>query len=159
MRTWNIEELIDVPVCKAASKQRAGRDGRVKWGWCYRMCTKNYHNMLPEDRTVSGDFLKFCLCVTGHEMEQHLPCIPLDATSMKDANAKLKQLSTLSEDDEVTFNGSRVCAMPIGPQLGVVAWTSKTLNYWAHVLPMTAAIPESVACSRHSASFSRVIPH
>ncbi|EAR90543.1 DEAD/DEAH-box helicase, putative (macronuclear) [Tetrahymena thermophila SB210] len=47
------ENLLVVPISKAAAKQRAGRAGRVQRGECYRLCTKDqfvqlYDNSTPE---------------------------------------------------------------------------------------------------------------
>ena len=40
--------LLIVPVSKAASNQRAGRAGRCQAGVCYRLCTQNTWETLPE---------------------------------------------------------------------------------------------------------------
>ncbi|KAA8652209.1 uncharacterized protein ATNIH1004_001113 [Aspergillus tanneri] len=52
LRAYNpntgIETLTAVPISKAAAVQRAGRAGRTKPGKCFRLCTQQTYETLPE---------------------------------------------------------------------------------------------------------------
>jgi hypothetical protein len=44
--------LVVKNISKSSAKQRMGRTGRTREGFCFRMCTANYFNKLPEQRAA-----------------------------------------------------------------------------------------------------------
>lgn len=44
----NLESLVVVPASKSSCDQRAGRSGRMMPGKCFRLCTKEDYEDLPE---------------------------------------------------------------------------------------------------------------
>ena len=44
----NMESLVVIPTSKSSSDQRAGRSGRVMPGKCFRLCSQDDYNKLPD---------------------------------------------------------------------------------------------------------------
>jgi len=110
--------LIVKNISKSSAKQRMGRTGRTREGFCFRMCTVNYFNKLPEQRApeitrapitnVAIEFINVGLdpvaLFKGRVTEQR----------MKDTLNLLKELKMIDINNNVTELGSFVTRFPLG---------------------------------------------
>jgi HrpA-like RNA helicase len=110
--------LVVKNISKSSAKQRMGRTGRTRAGFCYRMCTGKYFLGLPEQRepeiarapitNVAIEFINVGLdpvkLFKGRVSE----------TRMKDTLNLLKMLKMIDKESRVTDLGKFVTMFPLG---------------------------------------------
>ena len=106
------------PISQASAEQRRGRAGRLEPGTCYRLWEE--HGQLEQETSPEirrEDLTQFVLTVaaTGYR--------PQDLTFLDEppdfavarAQTELKSWGVLSDNDTLTTEGAKICALPINP--------------------------------------------
>ncbi|XP_002737580.2 ATP-dependent DNA/RNA helicase DHX36-like [Saccoglossus kowalevskii] len=122
----NICTLKPEWISKAAAKQRRGRSGRVKPGFCYHLFTQLRAHMmadyqLPEMlRTPLEEVcLQIRLLKLGH-IEEFLSKAmnPPPVQTIITAKYSLKQLNALDDEENLTPLGYHLAKLPVEPRIG-----------------------------------------
>lgn len=120
-----MSRLVTEPVTRAEATQRAGRAGRVAEGVCYRMWTKGEHGALPgyppaeiESADLSGLALE--LAVWGAAPTDLAFLTPPHPGTFAEAQALLRMLGALDDENRITPHGKVIAALPLYPRLAHV---------------------------------------
>eukprot|EP00929_Paragymnodinium_shiwhaense_P031664 TRINITY_DN17692_c0_g1_i1.p1 TRINITY_DN17692_c0_g1~~TRINITY_DN17692_c0_g1_i1.p1 ORF type:complete len:1207 (-),score=325.75 TRINITY_DN17692_c0_g1_i1:212-3832(-) len=119
--------LSNTPASKSSLQQRAGRAGRVRPGYCYRLISRKIFDLLPED--LQPEMVRMPL----HQVTLTLKALNLGSAaaflslapdpppkqSVLVAVATLQDLKALDGNENITSLGMKLAELPIEPRMGV----------------------------------------
>lgn len=114
--------LTTVPVSKASADQRRGRAGRTAPGVCYRLWSREEHNLLPEDNVpeiMETDLAQLALELALWGVRDSAALAWLDAppaAPYAQGSALLRELGALDAGGAITPHGRRMAALGAHPR-------------------------------------------
>lgn len=119
--------LTSTQISQACAKQRAGRAGRIRSGYCYRLyAQEQYETMekytLPEILRVP--LTEICLntkILSGEESIEEFLLRALQPPSVKNIRQSielLKKINALDDEENITYLGIHLANMPVDCQYG-----------------------------------------
>ena len=149
-----MSSLSPILISKANAKQRCGRAGRVKKGYCFRLYSNyTYQQMneyqIPEILRTSLESLclqcKILKIPNLHHFFLSIPSKP-DVIAIHSAINSLKDLDALDADENLTTIGYKLAQLPLEPKL------SKILLYGS-IFKCLDAIASIIACLSYNIPF------
>lgn len=125
--------LITSHITKSSAAQRMGRTGRTCPGFCYRMCTEQFHNTLPQQR--EREIKRIPL----HDIVIKLIDVGLPVEDMFQRQLKkeslLQSINLLKDLDMINSRGSTekgkfASSVPMSVRCSSVLWDWKTKTDW-----------------------------
>ncbi|WP_050932047.1 ATP-dependent helicase HrpB, partial [Aestuariivita boseongensis] len=118
-----MSRLVTERVTRAEATQRAGRAGRVAEGIAYKLWAKGEDGALaafPPAEIEAADLapLALELAVWGAEPSQLAFLTQPNAGAYAEAQALLRMLGALTEDNRITDHGRALARLPLHPRLG-----------------------------------------
>ena len=117
-----MSRLVTESVTRAEATQRAGRAGRVAEGTCYRLWTKGEEGALhayPPAEIEAADLagLALELAAWGATPDELAFLTPPNPGVYAEAQALLRMLGALDEQNRITAHGKAIAALPLHPRL------------------------------------------
>lgn len=117
-----MSRLVTTRVSRAEATQRAGRAGRVAPGVCYKLWTRGEDGALashPPAEIDVGDLTGLALEIAmwGGLVDQMQFVTPPHEGRLREAQAVLKMLGALDQNDRITPHGKSLAALPLHPRL------------------------------------------
>jgi ATP-dependent RNA helicase DDX35 len=139
------EALVTTCISKASANQRAGRAGRIRPGYCYRLCTELGFDELTNQETpemVRSDLTSTVLRLKalGVDNVVHFEWLsPPPAANILTALELLYALGALDDDARLTkLVGNYLAELPLEPQLGKALLVSQELGCTSEMLPVAS---------------------
>ncbi|XP_050369391.1 probable pre-mRNA-splicing factor ATP-dependent RNA helicase DEAH5 [Argentina anserina] len=142
-----LESLVVTPISQASAKQRAGRAGRTKWGYCYRLYTESaYRNEMPPttmpeiQRTNLGSTVLAMKAMGIHDLLSFDFMDPPSPQSLISAMEQLYSLGALDDEGFLTRLGRKMSEFPLEPPLSKMLLASVDLGCSDEILTIIAMI-------------------
>lgn len=147
--TLRMSILQPVNISKASATQRAGRAGRTRNGFCWRLYTKQvFDEALPEQSVPEiqrSDLAAVILLMLAVGVRDIVNFPYIDAPRqklLKDAISELIHLGALSSSGDLTETGKLMAQMPLSPSLSRSLLASADFGCTAEVASVVAIVGE-----------------
>lgn len=115
-----MSRLVTERVTRAEATQRAGRAGRVAPGVAYRLWTKGEEGALspyPPSEIEAADLAGLALELAAWGSDNPPFLTPPPEGALAEAQALLRMLGALDDQNRITQHGRRIAALPLHPRL------------------------------------------
>ncbi|KAI0691979.1 P-loop containing nucleoside triphosphate hydrolase protein [Cytidiella melzeri] len=120
-----LTRLVEQWVTRAAAKQRRGRAGRTKPGFCYKLYTRAQERKMaafpiPEIKRIALESVSLTVKVMHDDVKKFLARAidPPEMSAIDGALATLTELGAITEDGELTPMGQHLSTLPVDLRLG-----------------------------------------
>jgi len=149
--TGNISSLQEVVISKAGARQRAGRAGRVRAGFCWRLYTKQFHDVgmdeypVPEIKRVPLEEVVLQILLLKLGMPEEFLGLCLEPPSFSHIKAAVKALLDINAilpqpQLPLTPLGIHLARMPVDCRIGKMLIISCLLGCLEPCLTIAAAL-------------------
>lgn len=140
--------LTSTWISKACAKQRMGRAGRTRAGFCYRLYSKQRFNAMEEftlPELLRIPLTELCLharIMTKTTISDYLSKAlqPPPSSTVNQSIKLLKTIGALNENEDVTKLGYRLVDLPVDVQLGKMLLYSIHMKCLDPVLTIVSAL-------------------
>lgn len=138
-----------VTISQACAKQRSGRAGRIRDGFCYRLYSlTDYERMDAHDTpeilrvSLTEICLKAKMMSDGQSIEDYMQKAlqPPPKENMRQSIKLLKTINALNSEEQITHLGMHLAYMPIDCQLGKMVLFAIMLKCLDPVLTIVSAL-------------------
>ncbi|KAI0076064.1 P-loop containing nucleoside triphosphate hydrolase protein [Panus rudis PR-1116 ss-1] len=142
-----LTKLVEQWVTRAAAKQRRGRAGRTRPGFCYKVYTRRQEERfdafpVPEIKRVPLESVSLTVKVLHEDVKTFLSRAldPPDMAAMEHSLKVLKQLSAIDENEDITPLGQHLAALPLDLRLGKMLILATIFQCLNPVLTVAACV-------------------
>lgn len=146
----NLESLVEDWSSKASIRQRMGRAGRVRAGYCWSLVSTSRHVWLadfqePEMRRVPLDSLVLSIRVLKLGNPKDFLKLALDPpaeNSVQSAIKELQDISALDNHEHLTPLGFHLGSLPVAPKIGKMLIYAAVFKCLDPILTICAALSD-----------------
>lgn len=146
----NVESLVEDWTSKASIRQRMGRAGRVRAGFCWSLVSTSRHVHLPdfqepEIRRVPLDSLVLTIRVLKMGNPKDFLKLALDPpseASVQSAVKELQDINALDEKEHLTPLGYHLGSLPVAPKIGKMLIYASIFKCLSPILTICAALSD-----------------
>lgn len=146
----NLESLVEDWTSKASIRQRMGRAGRVRAGYCWSLVSTARHVWLadfqePEMRRVPLDSLVLSIRVLKLGNPKEFLALALDppsAAAVASAIKELQDITALDYNEHLTPLGYHLGSLPVAPKIGKMLIYATVFKCLSPILTICAALSD-----------------
>lgn len=141
--------LAPIKISKACAKQRTGRAGRTRRGFCYRLYSDEQYASMVEHQTpeikripLTDMSLRAKMLAPDQEITEFLmqAIDPPPIVNLRQSIQLLKDIGALNSNEDVTSVGCQLANMPVDCQLGKMVLCAIVLKCLDPILTIVSAL-------------------